>query len=151
MLISNEGKESLPTVLARANGGKKTVTVRLGLDSMSQKTFITAASAKRIGLKPKKWVKINVRGYGNVQTTEKVGIVDIELQPVEGKREPIRIEAYMKDGPICAPLTAMKVNMDQCPHLKDLKLSDPDIPEGAEIDILIGQAPLPYIVCDRIV
>jgi len=99
-------------------------------------------------LKPKKWVKINVHGYGNVQTTEKVGIVDIELQPVEGKREPIRIEAYMKDGPICAPLTAMKVIMDQCPHLKDLKLSDPDIPEGAEIDILIGQAPLPYIVCD---
>ena len=39
VVVSNEGDEILPTVLAKAVAGEKEIVVRLALDSMSQKTF----------------------------------------------------------------------------------------------------------------
>ena len=48
-------------------------------------------------------------------------------------------------------MKAVKLQVHEYPHLAGLPLSDPDIPEGSHIDILIGQAPLQEIVLDEIV
>ena len=118
---------------------------------MSQKTFVTSTAAKKLGLKRTGTKKIAIQGFGGFTTHENVATVDIELFQANGEGPAITIGAYVKNGPICAPLNAVKLNLDDHPHLKNLVLSDPDIPEGAEIDILIGQAPLQQIVMDRVI
>ena len=151
VVVSNEGEEILPTVLAKAVAGKKTVVVRLALDSMSQKTFVTNKTIQKLGIEPKQYSSIDVQGFGGKTSQEKVGSVQIKLLPLNGGHEEITIGAYVKRGPICAPLSAVPIDLQQCTHLKGLQLSDPNLPEGAEIDVLIGQAPFQQIISGEIV
>ena len=50
IIVPNKGPEILPTVRANAVSGKRSATVRLALDSMSQKTFITEKLARKLSL-----------------------------------------------------------------------------------------------------
>jgi hypothetical protein len=148
--ISVEGNEVLPTVLAKARCGDRELVVRLGLDSMSQKTFITSAAARRLGLPSIGKKTISVQGFGGTTTVEQVDKVQFDITSVNGGPT-LTIGAYVKEGSVCAPLKAVKIQVKDYPHLAGLPLSDPDIPEGSHIDILIGQAPLQEIVLDEIV
>ncbi len=145
LTISNEGEEILPTVQARAVSGDKSVIVRLALDTMSQKTFITEKMAKLLSLQPTGQKTIAVHGFGGNVVKENVSSVRVDLFALDG-HEHISVEAYVKKGFICSPMQAVQVDIDQWPHLRDLNLSDPNVPENAEIDMLIGQAPFQHIV-----
>ena len=151
VVISNRGAEILPTVLARASHGNNVQVVRMALDSMSQKTFITAKAAKRLGLHPSNPQTLTVQGFGGRNQTERFGSVYIDLEPMNQEQGKITLEAFVKEGQICAPLSAVSLNLKEYPHLKDLALGDPDIPDGAEVDILIGQAPFQEIMSGKVV
>ena len=145
LTISNEGEEILPTVQARAVSGNKSEIIRLALDTMSQKTFITERMAKLLSLQPLGNKTIAVHGFGGNVVKETVSSVRVDLFALDGQ-EHISVEAYVKKGRICSPMQAIQVDIDQWPHLRDLNLSDPNVPENAEIDMLIGQAPFQHIV-----
>ena len=154
IVVSNEGAEVMPTVLAKAVVGNSAIPVRLALDSMSQKTFITSSAVRKLGLTPIFDRTICVQGFGGMASKERVGSVEIKLLPLDRNyttRDDITIGAYVKDGPICAPMNAVHIDLSRHPHLRGLKLSDPHIPEGAEIDILIGQAPFQQIVSGEVI
>ncbi len=150
-VVTNEGSEVLPTVLARAIHGNNEVIVRLGLDSMSQKTFITSSTVSKLGLKSSGKKTLTVHGFGGIGAREQVDVVELDLVPIDTKRPLISINAYVKEGEVCAPLNAVTVNKADFPHLKNLPLSDPHVPQGGVIDILVGQAPLQQIVSAHIV
>ena len=150
-MVSNEGDEILPTVLAKAVAGEKEIVVRLALDSMSQKTFVTSEAIQRLGIEPEQYYNIAVQGFGGKTSHEKVGSVQIKLLPINGSSGELTIGAYVKRGPICAPLSAVTLDLQQLPHLEGLQLADPHISDGAEIDILIGQAPFQQVFSGEIV
>ena len=136
----------LPTALAQLNYKGRSIKARVALDSLSQKSFITAELANLLEMDSIKNEFIVVHGFGGKQSFEKCGVVKFslsaysEVMPNNGSTlsAKIDIEANIKTGVICSTFDSVELDLDQCSYLNDLPLADP-IPRGeGKIDVLLG-------------
>ena len=137
----------LPTALAQLNYKGRSIKVRVALDSLSQKSFITAELANLLEMDSIKNEFMVVHGFGGNQSFEKCGVARFSLSayneamPNNSSTDlsaKIDIEANIKSGVICSTFDPVELDLDQCSYLKDLPLADP-LPRGeGKIDVLLG-------------
>ena len=139
-VVRTRTKVLLQTAKAQAYTMKgELITVRLLLDSGSQRSYITNHLIQRLQLKPTRRERLNLNTFGNEQFNKReCRVVKVELRTLEGD---VVIEALGFPS-ICSPLP-VAVEVDQYPHLQGLELADrndcdSDCSTSKAIDILIG-------------
>ena len=131
----------LPTAKARIYNGSNNEVVRIGLDSLSNMTFITNSLVQKLGLDSTETGKFTVQGFGGHEVTENQGrMFKAYIGPVnqENCEERILIEGHIKDGEICSSFEPLNINLKQCDHLTNLKYADEFSTKSEPIDILLG-------------
>ena len=131
----------LPTAKTRIYNGKNSLVVRVGLDSLSNMTFITNSLVQKLKLDSKEAGKFTVQGFGGHEYTENKGrMFKAYIGPVssDNHQDRILIEGHIKDGEICSSFEPLNINLAECDHLKNLKYADELSTKAEPIDILLG-------------
>ena len=128
----------MPSVIVQLRHQNRSIPVRLAFDSMCQDTFISKGVADQMNLRPKSQAKFCISGFGESSTSVTTGRVEFELLRTPHSRQTFMIDAIVKPGNICSAFEPIEIDWDECPHLKDLDLAESALPQGGEVDILVG-------------
>eukprot|EP00794_Sanderia_malayensis_P019302 gene19302-biopygen16181 len=139
--VGNTGsgeRVALQTALAMVDG-KRECVVRVLFDTGSQKSFITAKAASRLGLRPERSEELTIKSFGskggNVAARE---VVKLDLSSLQGE-EGNKVEAFIVGNISDLPNIHAEIVKRKFLHLKDLWFSDVCRNEDTlEIDCLIG-------------
>ena len=126
------------TAIVSDNKERKNVTIRVLMDSGSQKTYISERIVKHLNLKPIGREKMVVKTFGGKQG-QPMSLNKYEFC-VKGVNDSCNVYVNSFSVPvICAPLSGQKVDLvkEQFPFLKDLDLADKGKGD-CDIDLLIG-------------
>ncbi|XP_028417205.1 uncharacterized protein LOC114541488 [Dendronephthya gigantea] len=135
------GQQSLlPTALARLIHEGNELVVRILFDSGSEETFVRSSVVDSLGLKRNNGttsMKINM--LGGESQEKKVHRVSFKLAPLHttGETESTYVEAWTVKN-VCVPLSEVKFDLKQCPHLTNLNLAEKFPRLQATVDVLIG-------------
>ncbi|XP_028408802.1 uncharacterized protein LOC114531378 [Dendronephthya gigantea] len=135
------GQQSLlPTALARLIHEGNELVVRILFDSGSEETFVRSSVVDSLGLKRNNGttsMKINM--LGGESQEKKVHRVSFKLAPLHttGETESTYVEAWTVKN-VCVPLSEVKFDLKQCPHLTSLNLAEKFPRPQATVDVLIG-------------
>ena len=129
----------LPTAIAKLSANGQSISVRILLDSGSQRSYIRKNIAESIGLKgPIESLSVTTLG-GKTSETKRLQRVTFALSS-SGKQLPqkaMKMEA-LAIPKICNQLGPVKLNLHENPHLKGLSFADSYPRDAVEIDVLIG-------------
>ena len=131
-------KETLQTALAKLSVNGREVTVRVLLNSGSQRSYIRKNIAEFLGLQdPSEVLSIATLG-GEISESQKFQKVRFTLSPIRGHpTEAVEMEALTLSK-ICNPLGPVKLNLLDNPHLQGLTLADSYPRNSVQVDVLIG-------------
>ena len=136
---SSTMKETLlQTALAKLSVNGQEVTVRVLLDSGSQRSYIRKNIAESIGLQgPSEVLSVATLG-GETSESKRFQRVRFTLSPIRGHpTEAVEMEALTLSK-ICNPLGPVKLNLMDNPHLQGLTLADSYPRNSVQVDVLIG-------------
>ena len=138
--VSNKAKGAVLLQTAKAMAindvTSETASVRILLDTGSQRTYITNPLKSKLNLAPVKSETLHLNTFGDERyTKQQCDVVQLRLQGSQGEIE-ISALCFPK---ICSAVSA-KVNIDNYEHLQGLQLADTSIAETSQqnIDVLIG-------------
>jgi len=128
----------LQTVLAKLLMNGEEVTVRVLLDSGSQRSYIRKNIAESIGLQGQsKLLSVATLG-GETSESKRFQRVRFTLSPIQGDpTEAVEMEALTLPK-ICNPLEPVKLNHMDNPHLQGLTLAGFYPRNSVQVDVLIG-------------
>ena len=132
-------KETLhQTALAKLSVNGQEVTVRVLLDSGSQRSYIRKNIAESIGLQgPSEVLSVATLG-GETSESKRFQRVRFTLSPIQGHpKEAVEMEALTLPK-ICNPLGPVKLSLIDNPHLQGLTLADSYPRNSVQVDVLIG-------------
>ena len=136
---SSTMKETLlQTALAKLSVNGQEVTVRVLLDSGSQRSYIRKNIAESIGLQgPSEVLSVATLG-GETSESKRFQRVRFTLSPIQGHpTEAVEMEALTLPK-ICNPLGPVKLSLMDNPHLQGLTLADSYPRNSVQVDVLIG-------------
>ena len=138
--VSSKAKGTVLLQTARATAVNdvttETASVRILLDTGSQRTYITNRLKEKLNLRPVKSETLHLNTFGDQRyTKQRCDVVNLRLQGSQGEIE-ISALCFPK---ICSAVSA-KINVNNYAHLQGLELADTSIVEGSQqnIDVLIG-------------
>ncbi|XP_023223405.1 uncharacterized protein LOC111624721 [Centruroides sculpturatus] len=108
---------------------------RLLLDNGSQSSFVSEAFVQRTRL-PRETGKLRVIGLGQTDSGVTKGIVKLQLQSIYDQFS-LQINAFVLPK-LTGILPAVKVNISDWKHIKNIDLADSAFNKPREIDILLG-------------
>ena len=128
----------LQTALAKLSVNGQEVTVRVLLDSGSQRSYIHKNIAESIGLQgPSEVLSVATLG-GETSESKRFQRVRFTLSPIQGHpKEAVEMEALTLPK-ICNPLGPVKLSLMDNPHLQGLTLADSYPRNSVQVDVLIG-------------
>ena len=128
----------LQTALAKLSVNGREVTIRVLLDSGSQRSYIRKNIAESLGLQgPSEVLSVATLG-GEISESKKFQKVRFTLSPIRGHpTEAAEMEALTLSK-ICNPLGPVKLNLLNNPHLQGLTLADSYPRNSVQVDVLIG-------------
>ena len=128
----------LQTAVARLSVNGQETTVRVLLDSGSQRSYIRKNITESIGLQgPTELLSVTTLG-GETSETKRLQRVQFSLLPIKGEpTEAVEMEA-LTIPKICNPLGPVKLNLQNNPHLQGLTLADSYPRNSVQVDVLIG-------------
>ena len=128
----------LQTAVAKLSVNGQEVTVRVLLDSGSQRSYIRKNIAESIGLQgPSEILSVATLG-GETSESKRFQRVRFTLSPIRGHpTEAVEMEALTLSK-ICNPLGPVKLNLRDNPHLPGLTLADSYPRDSVQVDVLIG-------------
>ena len=123
------------TILALASSGSYVQSCRAQLDTGAMLSLITRKLANPLHAKKLKGTTVTISGIGGEQYS--AAEVEIRLQSLHSSYY-IDVRASVVDSiPMCA--TAAKFQkVGQMNTFKNLRLADPDVMPGADLDLLLG-------------
>ena len=126
--------------VSRIDEPHSAVTIRILLDSGSQRSYISERAKEKFGLFPKRKEKLLIKLLGQEnEDLRECGIVEFCVRGLS-QSSGVQMTAHIVP-PICSPLVNQAVQFAQqsYSHLVDLKLADqPSEDFGSEVDVLIG-------------
>ena len=138
--VSSKAKGTVLLQTARATAvndvNSETASVRILLDTGSQRTYITNRLKEKLNLSPVKSETLHLNTFGDERyTKQRCDVVNLRLQGSQGE---IEISALCFRE-ICSAVSA-KINVNNYAHLQGLELADAGFVEGSRqnIDVLIG-------------
>ncbi|KAL9982837.1 hypothetical protein ACROYT_G004946 [Oculina patagonica] len=132
-------KETLLQIaLAKLSVNGQEVTVRVLLDSGSQRSYIRKNIAESIGLQgPSEIFSVATLG-GDTSETKRLQIVPFTLSPIQGHPTGTVKMEVLTIPKICNPLGPVKLNLKDNPHLQGLTFADSYPRNSVQVDVLIG-------------
>ena len=129
----------LPTASAKLMHEDKECQIRILLDSGSQQTFLKKSIADDLNLKSLgSPATMNIKVLGGQEQRKRMDRVRFMLTPLDsGVDQAVSIDAWTISS-VCAPLTAVDVDVRKCAHLRNLKLADTFPRKAAPVDLLVG-------------
>ncbi|XP_015772515.1 PREDICTED: uncharacterized protein LOC107350789 [Acropora digitifera] len=127
----------LPTASAKLMHEDKECQIRILLDSGSQETFLKKSIADDLNMKSQgSPATMNIKVLGGQEQRKRMDRVRFMLTPLHsGVDQAVSIDAW-KISSVCAPLTAVDVDVKKCAHLRNLKLADTFPRKAAPVDLL---------------
>ena len=130
--VSNKKKGTVLLQTARATAvndvNSETASVRILLDTGSQRTYITNRLREKLNLSPVKSETLHLNTFGDERyTKQRCDVVNLRLQGSQGEIE-ISALCFPK---ICSAVSA-KININNYAHLQGLELADTSIVEGSQ-------------------
>ena len=137
-ITTTERNKAKATVLCWAvnNVISETASVRILLDTGSQRRYIKNRSKSKLNLSLVKSETLHLNTFGDVRyKKQQCDVVNLHLQGSQGEIE-VSALCFTK---ICSAVSA-KVNVDDYAHLQGLALADASIVKGDQqnIDVFIG-------------
>ncbi|XP_067047748.1 uncharacterized protein [Acropora muricata] len=128
----------LQTALAKLSVNGQEVTVRVLLDSGSQRSYSRKNIAESIGLQgPSEVLSVATLG-GETSESKRFQRVRFTLSPIQGHpKEGVEMEALTLSK-ICNPLGPVKLSLMDNPHLQGSTLADSYPRNSGQVDVLIG-------------
>ena len=124
--------------VSRIDEPHSAVTIRVLLDSGSQRSYISERAKEKLGLFPKRKEKLLIKLFGQEnEDLRECGIVEFCVRGLS-QSSGVQMTAHIVP-PICSPLVNQAVQFAQqsYSHLVDLKLADqPSEDFGSEVDVL---------------
>ena len=129
----------LPTPSAKLMHEDKECQIRILLDSGLQQTFLKKSIADDLNMKSQgSPTTMNIKVLGGQEQRKRMDCVRFMLTPLDsGVDQAVSIDAWMISS-VCAPLTAVDVDVRKCAHLRNLKLADTFPRKAAPVDLLFG-------------
>ena len=126
----------LQTALARLIVKGQEMTVRVLLDSGSQRSYIRKNIAEALDLQgPSELLSVTTLG-GETSETKRFQRVKFTLSPIKGDSK-VEIEA-LSISKICNPLGPVQMDFHKNSHLQGLTLADSYPRDSVQVDVLIG-------------
>ena len=126
--------------VSRIDEPHSAVTIRILLDSGSQRSYISERAKEKLGLFPRRKEKLLIKTFGQEnEDLRECGIVEFCVRGLS-QSSGVHMTAHIVP-PICTPLVNQAVQFAQqsYSHLVDLKLADqPSEDFGSEVEVLIG-------------
>ena len=126
--------------VSRIDEPHSAVTIRIRLDSGSQRSYISERAKEKLGLFPRRKEKLLIKTFGQEnEDLRECGIVEFCVRGLS-QSSGVQMTAHIVP-PICSPLVNQAVQFAQqsYSHLVDLKLADqPSEDFGSEVEVLIG-------------
>ena len=137
--VSANKQNSLPTACAGLIYGDKECPVCLLLDIGSRETFLRKTIAEDLKMKSRgSPATVNIKVLGGQEQRKRIYRVRFALAPLDSSVDKaVSIDAWTLSS-VCAPLTAVDVDVKKCAHLINLKLVDIFPREPAPVDLLVG-------------
>ena len=137
--VSANKQNLLPTSCARLIYQGKECTVRLLLDGGSQETFLRKTIAEDLKMmSPGSPATMNIKELGGQEQRKRMNRMRFTLAPlVSGVDKAVSIDAWTISS-VCAPLTAVDVDVKKCAHLINLKFAYTFAREAVPVDLLVG-------------
>ena len=138
--VSANKQNLLQTACARLIYEDKECPVHLLLDSGSQETFLRKTMiAEDLKMKSRgSPATMNIKVLGGQEQRKRMNHARFTLAPLDSSVDKaVSIDAWMINS-VCAPLTAVDVDVKKCAHLINLKLTDTFPREAAPVDLLVG-------------
>ena len=117
----------------------KECQIRILLDSRSQETFLKKSIADDLNMKSQgSPATMNIKVLGGQEQRKRMDRVRFMLTPLDsGVDQAVSIDAWTISS-VCAPLTAVDVDVRKCARLRNLKLADTFPRKAAPVDLLVG-------------
>ena len=126
----------LQTALARLTVNGQEMTVRVLLDSGSQRSYVRKSIAESLGLQgPSELLSVTMLG-GTTSETKRLQRVKFALSPMKGDSK-VEMEA-LAIPKICNPLGPVQLDFRKNSHLQGLTLADSYPRDSVQVDVLIG-------------
>ena len=137
--VSANKQNLLPTSCARLIYQGKECTVRLLLDGGSQETFLRKTIAEDLKMmSPGSPATMNIKELGGQEQRKRMNRMRFTLAPLDsGVDKAVSIDAWTISS-VCAPLTAVDVDVKKCAHLINLKFAYTFAREAVPVDLLVG-------------
>ena len=128
----------LQTAVARLSVNGQEMTVRVLLESGSQRSYIRRNIAESIALHgPTELLSVTTLG-GEASEAKRLQRVRLSLLPIKGQpAEAVEMEA-LTIRTICNPLGLVELNLQNNPHVQGLTLADSYPRNSVQVDVLIG-------------
>ena len=128
----------LQTAVARLSVNGQEMTVRILLDSGSQRSYLRKNIAESLGLQgPTELLSVTTLG-GETTETKRLQRVRFALLQIKGEpTEAVEMEA-LTIPKICNPLGPVRLILQNNPHLQGLTLADSYPRNSVQVDVLIG-------------
>ena len=140
--VSNKKKGTVLLQKARATSvndvNAETASVRILLDTGSQRTYITNRLKEKLNLSPVRSETLHLNTFGDERyTQQRCDVVNLRLQGSQGE---IEISALCFPKICSVSAVSAKINVNNNAHLQGLELADTSTVEGSQqnIDVLIG-------------
>ena len=113
------------------------VKVRLILDSGSQQSYVSNEVREALGLESQDRQCLSIATFGAERESKICETVCVGMKMKYGVDQQLRLFVVPR---ICEPITfqPMSVSVENCEHLSQLDLADPDCDSPRTVDVLIG-------------
>ena len=128
----------LKTAIAPVISSDASMNANILFDEGAQRSFICSQLANKLNIVPSTTTQVALSSFGNDSPSfQRLGVATVQIQTLNGDLVPISVLIVPK---IATPIqNSCRVEMDNMPHLKGLKLANP-ITDSDEflVSILIG-------------
>lgn len=137
--VSTNKHNLLPTACAKLIYEDEECVVRILMDSGSQETFRKTTVAEDLNIRSHgSPATMNIKVLGGQEQRKRMNRVKFKLAPLDSSDEQaVSIDAWTINN-VCAPLTAVDLDVKKCSHLKNLKLADTFPRKAVVVDLLVG-------------
>ncbi|XP_055959109.1 uncharacterized protein LOC126831638 [Patella vulgata] len=133
---------ALPVLQAKITYKEKTCIVNIGMDSFSEKSFITKDIVDTLHLPVSKMSPLVVAGFGGLKT-ELHEATTFDLTPLQelqssSFKTTIHIDAIIRDGDICDPVTPVHLHPNLATVCEQYPLARAPLDQSVRIHVLLG-------------